>query len=237
MTGKRVAIVTGANRGIGREIARQLAKAGLVVAVCARDAVQGEEAADAIRREGGDAYAVVLDVDDAASVRAGVDAVLRRSGRIDVLVNNAAVLLDKGGFSGSLFDLDEDVVRRTHETNVLGPLRMILAVAPHMRTKGYGRIVNLASRAGQLAQMGQGFPAYRMSKSAVNALTRTAAAELSRDGIKVNAMCPGWVKTAMGGPEAPRTVAEGADTAVWLAMLEDDGPTGGFFGDRLPIPW
>jgi NAD(P)-dependent dehydrogenase (short-subunit alcohol dehydrogenase family) len=128
-------------------------------------------------------------------------------------------------------------VLETFKTNTLGPLQLIQAVVPHMKARGYGRIVNLSSGAGQLADMGGGFPAYRMSKAALNALTRIAAAELGPGDIKINAMCPGWVKTAMGGPGATRSVEKGAETAVWLATLPADGPTGGFFRDRKPIPW
>jgi NAD(P)-dependent dehydrogenase (short-subunit alcohol dehydrogenase family) len=125
----------------------------------------------------------------------------------------------------------------TYTTNVMGPTRLIQAVMPAMRKAGYGRIVNLSSGAGQLSEMGMGFPAYRMSKAALNALTRVSARELAGDGVKVNAMCPGWVRTGMGGPNAPREPKEAADTAVWLATLPDNGPTGGFFRDRQPIAW
>ena len=129
------------------------------------------------------------------------------------------------------------MVRETYETNVIGPLRMIQAVLPVMCDQGYGRIVNLSSMAGQLAQMGAEYPAYRLSKAALNALTRTAAAELGDGAIKINAMCPGWVKTGMGGPEAERSVEKGAETAIWLATLPADGPSGAFFHDKKPIAW
>jgi NAD(P)-dependent dehydrogenase (short-subunit alcohol dehydrogenase family) len=164
--------------------------------------------------------------------------VKRIYGRLDVLVNNAAILIDEpGGFKASLFDLKADTLRRTMETNLLGPIRLIQAAAPLMREQAYGRIVNISSSAGQLTDMGSGYPAYRMSKTALNALTRIAAAELGGGNVKVNAMCPGWVRTDMGGTSATRSPEEGADTAVWLATLPDDGPTGGFFRDRKPIAW
>jgi NAD(P)-dependent dehydrogenase (short-subunit alcohol dehydrogenase family) len=164
--------------------------------------------------------------------------VQRLYGRCDVLVNNAAILIDgPNQFEASLFDLSSGMVRQTFETNVLGPMRLIQAVGPIMRVQGYGRIVNISSGAGQLTDMGMGYPAYRMSKSALNALTRITAVELANNGVKVNACCPGWVRTDMGGPTATRSVEEGADTPVWLATLPEDGPTGGFFRDRKPIPW
>ena len=181
---------------------------------------------------------MALDVRSPNSVRAAVAHVMDLFGRIDVLANNAAIL--KEGFSpadASVLDASADVVLETFEVNTLGPLRLIQAVVPHMKTLGYGRIVNVSSGAGQLSDMGGGFPAYRMSKAALNALTRITAAEIGPGDIKINAMCPGWVRTDLGGPNATRTVDKGAETAVWLALLPADGPTGGFFRDMKPIPW
>ncbi len=181
---------------------------------------------------------IALDVCSADSVSTAVARVVELFGRVDVLVNNAAIL--KEGFSpedASVFDAAADVVLETFEVNTLGPLRLIQAVVPHMKRFGYGRIVNVSSGAGQLADMGGGFPAYRMSKAALNALTRITAAELGPGDIKINAMCPGWVRTDLGGPNATRTPAKGAETAVWLACLPADGPTGGFFRDMKPIAW
>jgi NAD(P)-dependent dehydrogenase (short-subunit alcohol dehydrogenase family) len=137
----------------------------------------------------------------------------------------------------SVLDVTGDLIHLTFLTNTLGPLRLIQATVPGMRERGYGRIVNLSSGAGQLAEMGSGFPAYRLSKSALNAVTRMTAAELGANEIKVNSVCPGWVRTDLGGPNATRTVEHGAETAVWLATLPEDGPTGGFFRDMKPIPW
>ena len=234
----RTALVTGANRGIGFEIVRQLARLGVLAVIGARDPKDGVAAAEKLQSEGLDVPVVALDVDREDSAAAAVAEVKRLYGRLDVLVNNAAILIDApGGFNASLFELTGETARRTFETNVLGPLRLIQAAAPLMREQGYGRIVNLSSIAGQLAEMGKGYPAYRISKTALNALTRIAAAELNEGNIKVNAMCPGWVRTDMGGANAERSVEQGADTAVWLATLADDGPTGGFFRDRKPIAW
>ncbi|MGI9404255.1 MAG: SDR family oxidoreductase [Hyphomicrobium sp.] len=238
MADKRVALVTGANRGIGLEIVRQLSRIGLVAVLASRELEKGKAAAATLASEGLDAPVVALDVTDADSIGGGVAEVLGLFGRIDVLVNNAAIL--KEGFSpedSSVLDVSGDLVDLTFLTNTVGPLRLIQAIVPGMRERGYGRIVNLSSGAGQLAEMGSGFPAYRMSKSAINALTRMTAAELGSHEIKVNSVCPGWVRTDMGGPNATRTIAHGAETAVWLATLPDDGPTGGFFRDMKPIPW
>lgn len=234
----RVALVSGANRGIGFEIARQLARKGVVVAIGSRDLDKGRVAAQLIVAEGYSAEAIQLEITDGKSIVAAVGEVMLRHGRIDILVNNAAILVDgPGGFKSSLFELQAETVRQTFETNLLGPLRLTQAVVPIMQRQKYGRIVNLSSGAGQLSDMRSGFPAYRMSKTALNALTRITAAELAGVNIKVNAVCPGWVRTDMGGAEAERPVEIGAETPVWLAMLPENGPTGGFFRDQRPIPW
>jgi NAD(P)-dependent dehydrogenase (short-subunit alcohol dehydrogenase family) len=238
MAEKRVALISGANRGIGLEAGRQLARKGVLVVLGSRDPEKGKEAARSITDEGWEAETVRLDVTDGLSVATAVEEIARRHGRIDILVNNAAILIDgPGGFRSSLFELKADTARQTFETNVLGPLRLTQAVVPIMQRNGYGRIVNLSSGAGQLSDMRSGFPAYRMSKAALNALTRITAAELASTNIKVNAVCPGWVRTDMGGAEAERPVEVGAETPVWLATLPENGPTGGFFRDMRAIPW
>jgi len=238
MTVTRTALVSGANRGIGLEIVRELARLGLLAVIGARDPADGAKAAETLKSEGLEVPVVALDVDRETGAAEAVAEVQRLFGRLDVLVNNAAILIDApGGFKASLFDLTGDTLRRTLETNLLGPVRLIQAAAPLMRAQDYGRIVNVSSGAGQLSDMGAGYPAYRMSKTALNALTRIAAAELAGKNIKVNAACPGWVRTDMGGAEADRSVEQGADTPVWLATLPDDGPTGGFFRDRKPMAW
>jgi NAD(P)-dependent dehydrogenase (short-subunit alcohol dehydrogenase family) len=175
--------------------------------------------------------ALELDVDDDDSVGAALAAIESDPGRLDVLVNNAGVYGDPTGAAG--YDLA--AAHRVFETNVFGPWRLTLAALPLLRRSEAARIVNVSSGGGQLADMGTGYAAYRLSKAALNAFTRTLAAE--ERGMKVNCFCPGWVRTDMGGPGAPRAVAEGADTAIWLATLPDDGPTGGFFRDRRPIAW
>ena len=234
-TGARVALVTGGNRGIGYEICRGLAARGLEVVLTARDSGHGRRAAKELQGAGLKVEFHRLDVTSCRSIHSCVAAVRERRGRIDVLVNNAGIMIDPGG--SRFLDSKLDTYRDTVETNLYGPLQLSQAVIPLMKAHGYGRIVNLSSGLGQLAEMGAGTSSYRISKAALNALTRIVAAEFTDKNILVNSMCPGWVKTRMGGEQAPRTPEEGADTAVWLATLPDGGPSGGFFRDRKPIPW
>ncbi len=237
MAETRVALISGANRGIGLEIARQLGRLGVIPVIGARDVAKGQTAADTLRTEGIDPPVVWLDVRDATSTAAAVAEVERLFGRLDILVNNAGVLEDGPSTGATISDVPVERVAATFDTNLLGPLRLLQAAAPLMRRHGYGRVVNLSSGLGQLDDMKGGWPAYRISKTALNALTRIAAAELGEAGIKVNSVCPGWVRTDMGGPDAERPVEKGAETAVWLATLPDDGPSGGFFRDKKQIPW
>jgi NAD(P)-dependent dehydrogenase (short-subunit alcohol dehydrogenase family) len=236
MRPQRVAVVTGANRGIGLEICRQLCRRdGFRVVLTSRDEGKGRAAVKTLRAAGLDLDYRQLEVTSERSVELLADYLAEAYGRCDVLINNAGVMADPRG--SRVLDSKLATYRDTFETNVFGPLLLIQALAPLMQKGRYGRIVNVSSGQGQLSDMGAGTPAYRLSKSALNALTRTCAAELSGRGILVNSMCPGWVMTDMGGPSAPRTVAQGADTAVWLATLPEGGPSGGFFRDRKPIPW
>ena len=237
MAETRVALVSGANRGIGLETVRQLSRLGVMAVIGCRDVAKGRSAAEQLKSEGFEIPVVALDVVDPASITAAVGEVERLFGRLDVLVNNAGILIDGPSSGASVATVDPQIVQKTFATNVLGPIRLIQAAVPLMRANGYGRIVNVSSGLGQLAEMGGGNPAYRLSKAALNAVTCTAAAELRDAGIKVNSACPGWVRTDMGGPNAERTVEQGADTPVWLATLPEDGPTGGFFRDRKPIAW
>ncbi|HSQ02413.1 MAG TPA: SDR family oxidoreductase [Burkholderiales bacterium] len=233
----RIALVTGGNRGIGFAICRGLAQRGLTVILTARNAKEGTTAAETLRKEDLPVEFVPLDVNDEISISQCVDTIVKRHGRIDVLVNNAGVMLEPRGAGALTCDLQ--LYRDTFETNVLGPLRLAQAVAPVMKRHGYGRVVNVSSRAGQLSRtkVHTGTPVYSISKTALNALTRMLASELQGSGIMVNAMTPGWVRTRMGGQDAPLSPEQAADTAVWLATLPDDGPTGGFFHERKPIAW
>ncbi|MGB4865689.1 MAG: SDR family oxidoreductase [Hyphomicrobium sp.] len=238
MSVQKNALVTGANRGIGLEVARQLARQGVHVVIGARDAAKGEAAAAEFSGTDGKVDSLVLDVADAASTSAALAEFERRFGQIDILVNNAGILIDgPGGFSSSFFDLTDETARKTFETNVIGPARLLRALIPGMKERGYGRIVNVSSITGQLSGMGPGFPAYRMSKVALNALTRTVAAEIGDCNVKINAVCPGWCRTDMGGAEATRPPEKGAETIAWLALLPDDGPTGLFFRDKAQLAW
>ena len=239
----QIALVSGSNRGLGYETLRQLAKQGIKVILTSRDEPRGQEAARRLRAEVGEDHVAFhqLDVTDLGSVDRLYGFVKSQFGRLDVLVNNAGIFLDGGDPE---WDKAEGVtcarietLRKTMETNVYGPLRLIRTFMPLMKKRKYGRIVNISSGMGQLSEMGSGYPAYRISKTALNALTRVVSEELKGEGILVNAACPGWVRTEMGGPKGPRTPEQGADTIVWLATLPDDGPTGGFFRDRKPIPW
>ena len=235
MASRRIAIVTGGNRGIGHEIARQLAKNDVHVVIGARDAAKGEQAVAALKKEGAPVSGFALDVNDTHSVRRFVEHVDKHHGAPSILVNNAGVYPEST--DAKVVDTATSIWRETLETNLFGAVRMCREVVPLMAKLRFGRIVNISSGLGQLHQMGEGSPAYRVSKAALNALTRTLAAEVAGTGILVNSMSPGWVRTDMGGEEAPRSVEEGADTAVWLCLLPSNGPSGQFFRDRKPIPW
>ena len=230
-----VALVSGANRGIGREVARELAELGHHVILAARDPAAAQRAAEELS-DGGrlSLQPEQLDVADPESVERLRQRVESDSARLDALVNNAGVM---GVVGTSAADAPLDDAHETIETNVFGAWRLTQAALPLLRRSPAARIVNVSSGAGQLSDMNGGYPGYRLSKTALNALTRILAQEEGPNGVLVNSMCPGWVRTDMGGSAAPRSVAEGADTAVWLATLRDDGPTGGFFRDRAPIPW
>jgi NAD(P)-dependent dehydrogenase (short-subunit alcohol dehydrogenase family) len=222
--GRRVALVSGSNRGIGAEIARELAADhGFQVYAGARNPEE------VVEQQG--VVPVRLDVTEQATVDDARDRISSEVGRLDSLVNNAGVYGDPIGAA----DYDLDRAHEVIEVNTFGPWRLVEAFLPLLRESDAPRIVNVSSGAGQLSDMNGGRAAYRVSKAALNALTRTLASD--ERWLKVNTMCPGWVRTDMGGSAAPRSVEEGADTAVWLATLPDDGPTGGFFRDHKPIPW
>jgi NAD(P)-dependent dehydrogenase (short-subunit alcohol dehydrogenase family) len=226
---ERTALVTGANRGLGLETARQLGDRGYRVLAGARTRGKAEEAA---RQLGGDAEPVELDVLNAEHVER-----VASLGPVDVLVNNAGIVPEAGLGSTSAFDVPAEVVLHGLENNTLSAYRLIQLLAPAMRERGYGRIVNVSSGMGQLSDMFGGHPGYRLSKTALNAVTRIFAFELRDTNVLVNSVCPGSVRTDMGGANARLTVEEGVDTIVWLATLPDGGPSGGFFRRREPIAW
>jgi NAD(P)-dependent dehydrogenase (short-subunit alcohol dehydrogenase family) len=215
-------------------VCRQLLHRGLRVILTSRDQVKAERAIRALENGGADIAAETLDVTNAASIQALARALEKRGECVDVLVNNAAILVaeSRGILQTPLTDL-----RATLETNVIGAVAVAQAFASSMIERRYGRIVNVSSEAGQLASMGTYAPAYSMSKTALNALTRQLAAATRGTGVLVNSACPGWVRTDMGGRAAPKSVEEGADTIVWLATLPASGPSGGFFSERREIEW
>ena len=236
MPNKKIALVSGANKGLGFEISRQLAEKGVQVIMAARDKQRGEKAVQELKKKGLDVVFCEMDVTDHDSVKKALGFVTTHHSRLDILVNNAGIMTEKD-LKESALKIDLDTVRRTFETNTLAHLYVSQTFIPLMMKNNYGRIVNMSSGLGTLDDMKSGFTAYRISKTALNAVTRILAAELEGTNILINTMCPGWCKTDMGGPGATRSAAEGAETAVYLAMLPDGGPTGCYFRDKKKIAW
>jgi NAD(P)-dependent dehydrogenase (short-subunit alcohol dehydrogenase family) len=238
MASKPLAVVTGAYRGLGLETCRQLAQRGYRVLLTARRDEQGEQAAAELTEAGLEMAFQRLDVTDEASRLALRDRIQQDEGAFEVLVNNAGIF--PGPFPGtpesSILQAELEPIRQAFETNTLAPLRLCQLLIPLM--DGHGRVVNVASGMGQLSDMNGFCPAYRLSKTALNAVTRIFADELGPDsGIKINSVCPGWVRTEMGGANAELSIDEGVKGIVWAATLPDDGPSGGFFRHGEPIPW
>jgi NAD(P)-dependent dehydrogenase (short-subunit alcohol dehydrogenase family) len=229
----KTALVTGANKGIGREVARQLAGRGFHVFVGARNQDAGRKAAAEIAKEGGKATFIELDVADNASVKAAVRAFSKITNHLDVLVNNAGIVMDG---DDAILEVSDDILRKTIETNTLGALRVTRAFAPLLRKSKAPRVINVSSSSGQLTGGADGWaPAYSISKTALNGVTAQLAAALPK--FAVNSVCPGWVRTDMGGQSATRSVEEGADTIVWLASEAPQNLTGKFLRDRKEITW
>jgi NAD(P)-dependent dehydrogenase (short-subunit alcohol dehydrogenase family) len=227
-----VALVSGGNRGIGLAIVAGLARSGMTVYLGSRDVEAGSRAAASLS---GDVRPIELDVSDPEIVTRCVSEIADSCGRLEVLVNNAGILIDAG--SGAA-NPNFAVVRETLDVNLFGAWRLSVAALELLRRGSAPRIISVSSGMGQLSDMGGGYPAYRLSKVSLNALTRMLAAELAADRISVNSVCPGWVRTDMGGAGASREPEQGADTVVWLATLPaEELPSGGFFRDRAPIPW
>ena len=239
---KRVALVTGANKGIGFEIARQLASKKITVLLGVRDEDRGLKAQDKLMRLALDTHVILLDVTDPMSIQAAVGKVKDEFKRLDILVNNAGILIDP---HTGITELNVTIFQNTLETNVFGPLLLSQACISLMEANNYGRIVNMSSTLGSLTDIARPdspdeeirSPAYRLSKTVLNGITVMLAAELRGSNILVNSVCPGWVRTDLGGSQAPLSPQQGADTPVWLATLPNGGPTGGFFRDRQPVPW
>ena len=228
----RVALVSGANRGIGLAVARGIAERGATTYLGARDLAAGETAAAALRADGLDAHVLRLDVADRASIAGAVAAIDAAHGRLDVLVNNAGILT-----YDNAIDFDPDTAERFWTINTLGPWLLAAAAVPLMRRNSWGRIVNVSTEMASFTRMTASAPSYRVSKVALNAVTRMLALELAGSGILVNSTSPGWVRTEMGGPDAPRSIEQGCASILWGVDLADDGPSGGFFQDGVPLPW
>jgi len=239
---KRVALVTGANRGIGYVISRRLGEQSITVILGARDPNKGAEACSRLQGQGLDVHFELLDMSDEKSIKAAIGSIRKQFGRLDILVNNAGIMIDG---EEDAQNVGQETIQMTMQTNVMGPLMLCQACIPLMKTGGYGRIVNMASTLGSLTEMadprsmyaGVRTPAYRFSKAGLNCITTLLAKEVRDDNILINSACPGWVRTDMGGDQAPLTPEQGADTPVWLATLPDGGPTGGFYRERTLIPW
>ena len=228
---QKIAIVTGGNRGIGFEICRQLARMGIKVILTARDESKGKDAVRKLQYEGLDVVFYSLDITDEQSIKRLAGWVERTFNRIDILINNAAINIDE---DCTALKADINKIKETMETNVYGPLRLCQALLPIMRKNNFGRIVNVSSGAGALNEMTTGSPGYRISKTALNVITKLLGNELVATNITVNSLCPGRVRTDMN-PNGERSVEQGADTAIWLA--DENVETGKFFRDRKEIPW
>jgi NAD(P)-dependent dehydrogenase (short-subunit alcohol dehydrogenase family) len=239
---KRVALVTGANKGIGFEIAKKLAHLDITVLLGARNQDEGIKAQEQLVSQELDVHFILLDVTDPMAIQAAVGRIKDEFRRLDILVNNAGIMIDS---ATGITELNGTIFQNTLETNALAPLLMSQACIPLMKANNYGRIVNMSSTLGSLSEIASPdspyadiqAPAYRLSKTVLNGITVLLASQIRGSNILVNSACPGWVRTDLGGPQAPLSPEEGADTPVWLATLPDDGPSGGFFRERQPIPW
>jgi NAD(P)-dependent dehydrogenase (short-subunit alcohol dehydrogenase family) len=239
---KRVALVTGANKGIGFEIAKKLADRDITVLIGARNQENGLKAQKQLRGTDLDVHHVLLDVTDAMSIQTAVGRIKDEFRRLDILVNNAGIMIDS---KTGITELNATIFQNTLETNALGPLLLSQACLPLMKANNYGRIVNMSSTLGSLTDIASPdsvhaqvqAPAYRLSKTLLNGITVLLAAQMRGTNVLVNSACPGWVRTDLGGRQAPLSPEQGADTPVWLATLPDGGPSGGFFRERQPIPW
>jgi NAD(P)-dependent dehydrogenase (short-subunit alcohol dehydrogenase family) len=231
----QIAIVTGANRGIGLEVSRQLAQQGIHVILTSRDEANGQAAVTTLQQAGLTVIHHPLEVTNSSDIATLVEFVQAKFGHLEILVNNAGILLES--WDGSLFDTKLETLQTTMAVNAFAPFQLALALIPLMQVRDYGRIVNVSSGAGQLTDMNSGCPGYRLAKTALNAVTRILADELRETNILVNSACPGWVNTDMGGTNAPRLVGQGADTIAWLATQPNGAASGGFWRDRQLIPW
>ncbi len=235
MTTEKIALVTGANKGIGLEIVRQLANAGFRVFLTARDRQRGEEASKTLQQDGLSVEFLQLDVADETSIDKLAKELPSQIDHLDVLVNNAGIYLDAS--NASVLEVEPTLILQTLQTNTLGPLRLTQKLVPLLAQSNAGKVINVSSGGGQLTDMSDWAPAYSLSKTALNAVTGMMAAALRDKHIVVNSICPGWVRTDMGGSDASRSVQQGADTVTWLATEAPSDLTGKFLRDRKVIPW
>jgi len=233
MTHSTITLITGANRGIGKEVARQLVAKGHTVILTSRSLEKGQVAAVGIGEGAGAIEVIQLDVTDPVSIERAKETVKERFGRLDVLVNNAGIDYDR---NQSVMNADMDRVRRLIDTNVIGVWEVTQAFHPLLRQSDHPRIVNVSSESGSISNIDVWAPGYATSKAALNGLTAVMAREFASDGILVNAVCPGWIATSMGGPGGGPLPPGGA-SVVWAVELPKDGPTGGFYQNGLPLPW
>ncbi|MBE5101543.1 SDR family oxidoreductase [Priestia aryabhattai] len=230
----KVALVTGGNRGIGYELVRQLAMDGFKVILTSRNSESGHAAVQKLKESHLDVSFVAMDISSEASIRKAAAKVSEQYGRLDVLINNAGIYLDK---NQKLVNMDPSVLEKTLETNFFGAYHVIRSFMPLMEQQAYGRIINVSSEYGAMSEMSSpGVGAYKLSKLVLNGLTQLIAAESTND-IKINAVDPGWVNSDMGGPSAPRTPHQAARSILWLATIGPEGPSGGFFKDGKQIDW
>ena len=230
-----VAVVTGGNRGIGFEICKELSNIGCSVILTSRNVEQGKQAVAKLNDDNKNVVYHKLDVTNSKDIESLRNWVLNKYGRVDILINNAGIYIDEGI---SVFKVDESIVKETLETNFFGAFKICRALVPIMRKNGYGRILNISSGYGAMSEMAGYHAAYRISKAALNALTLIMADELSGGDIRVNAVCPGWVSTDMGGKMAPVSAEKAAKDIVHVVMMDKEQvSTGTFFRYKKPIAW
>lgn len=229
---QKTAIVTGGNKGIGFETCRQLGKLGFHVILTSRDPAKGKPKVEELNQSGLMVTYYPLDIADPKSIEVLYENFMKEIGRIDVLINNAAILIDR-----DRSDPPYEILLETLNTNVIGAYYLCELFTPVMRKQKYGRVVNVSSEAGKLQDIYEVYPAYSISKTALNAVTAVFAKRMQGVDVLVNSICPGWVKTDMGGADAPRSLEQGALSVVWGATLPKNGPSGGFFRDGKPLDW
>lgn len=230
----KIALVTGGNRGIGYEFVKQLGEAGFIVILTSRNAEAGHKAVKALKESNLTVSFVEMDIENPVSIGQAMNLVRDQHGKLDVLINNAGIYLDE---NEELVKMDPSILEKTLKTNFLGAYHVIRTFLPLMEQQGYGRIINVSSEYGAMSEMASpGVGAYKLSKLMLNGLTQLVAAE-TNPNIKINAVDPGWVSSDMGGPSAPRTPKQAAESILWLATIGPEGPSGGFFKDGKQLNW